>query len=83
MTRCNIEELASHFGQFGDSQMIGIANDLTPHYWARSSTLCLHFVIMAIVVTMLFDAYCFLLAPTGALVAIVCYYRSESFYQYT
>ena len=34
-SRSDIRELAEHFGQFGSEQMIGIGNDLTPHYWAR------------------------------------------------
>ena len=33
--RSDIKDLAKLFDQFGDSQMIGIANDLTPHYWKR------------------------------------------------
>ena len=33
--RSDIKDLAKLFNQFGDSQMIGIANDLTPHYWKR------------------------------------------------
>ena len=46
LTRSDIRELADHFGQFEESEMIGIANDLTPHYWARS----LHLVTIAILV---------------------------------
>ena len=34
-SRSDIRELAEHFGQFGSEQMIGIGNDLTPHYLAR------------------------------------------------
>ena len=45
-SRIDIRELAEHFGQFGPDQMIGIGNDLTPHYWARS----LHLVTIAILV---------------------------------
>ena len=52
-SRIDIRELAEHFGQFGPDQMIGIANDLTPHYWARcvlSSALSFHIFLMVVLV---------------------------------
>ena len=54
-SRSDIRELAEHFGQFGSEQMIGIGNDLTPHYWARCPIIYIwSSLIIAILVVGLF-----------------------------
>ena len=54
-SRSDIRELAEHFGQFGSEQMIGIGNDLTPHYLARCPIIYIwSSLIIAILVVGLF-----------------------------